>query len=80
MEPNVDGYLYVVQQGSSGRWTVLFPGARINGGRNAIRAFEQYRVPSEGWFAFDANPGTEQIFVIMSKDPLGQLPGFEQPL
>jgi hypothetical protein len=79
-ESNIDGFLYVVQQGSSGRWTVLFPHPEINGGRNAIRRFEQYNVPTDDWFEFDANPGTEQVFVFLSREPLNQLPGFDQPV
>ena len=27
-ESNIDGYLYVAQQGASGNWTVLFPNRR----------------------------------------------------
>jgi serine/threonine-protein kinase len=79
-ESNIDGYLYVVTQGSTGRWDVLFPNASVNGGRNAIRPLEAYRVPAQGWFRFDDNPGTEQVFVFLSKEPLAQLPGFSQPV
>jgi hypothetical protein len=79
-ESNIDGYLYVIQQGSSGRWSVLFPHPEINGGRNAIRRFENYQVPSEGWFHFDSNPGTEQVFVLLSREQLTQLPGLDQPV
>jgi serine/threonine-protein kinase len=79
-DSNIDGYLYVVQQGSSGRWTVLFPGARINGGKNAVKRAEQYDVPSGDWFKFDDNPGTEQIFVFLSRDAMEQLPGFDRPV
>lgn len=79
-ESNVDGYLYVVQQGSSGRWTVLFPGPNINGGKNAIGKGQRYQVPNDDWFLFDENPGTEQVFVFMSREPLKQLPGFDRPV
>ena len=79
-EPSVDGYLYVVQQGSSGRWTVLFPNPRINGGRNAVRARERYTVPDDDWFLFDDTPGTEQVFVFLSREALAQLPGFDRPV
>jgi hypothetical protein len=79
-ESNVDGYLYVVQQGSTGRWAVLFPAPDINGGRNAVKSRQQYQVPDNAWFGFDENPGTEQVFVIFSKEPLGQLPGFKTPV
>ena len=77
---NIDGFLYVVQQGSSGRWTVLFPGPRINGGKNAIQTGEEYQVPSNDWFLFDATPGTEQVFVFLSREPMTQLPGFDRPV
>jgi hypothetical protein len=78
-DANIDGYLYVVSQGSSGAWTVLFPGPEINGGRNAIRRGEEYTVPDrEDWFEFDKNVGTERLFVFLSKQPMAQLPGFNR--
>ena len=79
-ESNIDGYLYVVLQGSTGRWTVLFPDPEINQGRNTIKRGERYDVPGDNWFLFDENPGTEQVFVILSKEPLNQLPGFKAPV
>ena len=79
-ESNIDGYLYVVQQGSSGNWTVLFPNPDINGGRNQIKKFEEYNVPDEAWFSFDDKPGTEQVFVFLSKEVVSVLPGFNRPV
>jgi hypothetical protein len=79
-ESNVDGYLYVVQQGSSGRWDVLFPSPDMNGGRNAVNRLQQYEVPEDGWFLMDETPGTEQVFVILSKEPLERLPGVAAPV
>jgi serine/threonine protein kinase len=79
-ESNSDGYLYVVQEGSSGQWTVLFPHPQINGGNNLVRRLESYAVPSKAWFAFDANPGTERLFVLFSKEPMSELPGFSAPI
>ena len=76
-ESSIDGYLYVVQQGSSGKWTTLFPHPDINGGRNQIRRAEEYPVPpsADGWFVVDDTPGTDHIFVFLSKEPVDQLPG-----
>jgi serine/threonine-protein kinase len=79
-ESNIAGHLYVVQQGSSGRWTVLFPNPDINGGRNAIKPFERYDVPRDAWFKFDETPGTEQVFLFLSREPVTQLPGFDRPV
>lgn len=79
-ESNVDGYLYVVQQGSSGRWSVLFPSPEINGGRNRVRKSDEYMVPDDGWFEFDSNPGAENLFVFFSREPMQALPGFSKPV
>ena len=80
-ESNISGYLYVAMQGSSGNWAVLFPSAQINGGRNQLAPLEEYDVPSDGgWFQFDDNVGTENLFVFLSREPLSQLPGFTRPV
>ncbi len=79
-ESNVDGYLYVVQQGASGRWDVLFPNPDINGGRNAIRRHEQHTIPDDDWFRLDPPPGAEQLFVFLTREKMSQLPGFDRPL
>jgi serine/threonine protein kinase len=79
-EPNVDGYLYVAQQGTSGNWTVLFPNEEINGGLNAVKRFREYEVPQDNWFRFDGPTGTEHLFVFLSREPLKTLPGFDRPV
>ncbi len=73
-EPNVDGFLYVIQRGSSGRWSVLLPHPMINRGRNRVASYGEVTIPPEGWFRFDENPGSEQVFVYLSKAPLATLP------
>ena len=79
-EPNVDGFLYVVQRGSTGRWSMLLPHPQIKGGRNAVTRFADVTIPPEGWFRFDDNPGTEQVFVYLSKEPVDTLPGGARPV
>ena len=79
-EPNVDGFLYVAQRGSTGRWSMLLPHPLINGGRNAVTRFAEVTIPPEGWFRFDENPGTEQVFVYLSKEPVDTLPGGARPV
>ena len=79
-ESNIDGYLYIVSAGSSGRWSVLFPNPDANGGKNAIARSEEYLVPDNGWFAFNDTPGTEEVFVVLSKQALETLPGFKGPV
>ena len=79
-ESNGDAYLYLVQEGSSGKWTMLFPNPDINGGVNTVRRMQKYTIPSQGWFVFNDTPGIDRAFVFLSREPLNQLPGFNQPV
>ena len=79
-EPNTEGFLYVVQQGSSGRWSVLLPHPQINAGRNDVARFRTVTIPPAGWFRFDDTPGTERVFVYLSREPVSTLPAFDGPV
>ncbi|MGE3490373.1 MAG: serine/threonine-protein kinase [Vicinamibacterales bacterium] len=79
-ESNIDGYLYVAQRGTSGSWTVLFPNPEINGGLNAVKRFQEHEVPQGNWFQFSGEPGLEQLFVFLSREPMRTLPGFDRPV
>ena len=79
-ESNIDGYLYVAQQGTSGNWTVLYPHPDINGGLNRVKRFEEYEIPNDNWFQLQGNPGEEQLFVFLSREPMNTLPGFDKPV
>jgi len=70
IESNVDGYLYVLQKGSTGKDRMLFPDPRINGGDNKIARGILYSVPGSQWFTFDNNPGTENLTVAVSRTPM----------
>ena len=72
-ESNVDGYLYVLQKGSTGRDKLLFPNLQ-QGADNRIKRGIQYAVPSKKWFVFDNNPGEERLTVVVSRTPLKSLP------
>jgi hypothetical protein len=68
-EANVDGYLYVMQKGSTGRDRLLFPDPQL-GVENRVQRGVQYPVPAKRWFSFDKNPGEEKLTVIVSRTPL----------
>jgi len=63
------GYLYIVNQGSSGKWTVLFPSPEIAHGDNRVESGHNYVVPQGHVFSFVGDPGTEKLFVILSRQP-----------
>ncbi len=70
VEVNDAGYLYIAMKGASGTWKILFPTADIAGGNNRVEIGRQYTIPSApGRFAFDQQPGEEQLFIVLSRRP-----------
>jgi len=68
---NEKGYLYIVQQGSSGTWSPLFPDPAINNGKNFVEAGSGYEIPSgkgEG-FEMDERSGEEKVFILLMREP-----------
>jgi hypothetical protein len=70
-QANSTGYLYVVAQGSSGNWQVLFPSREVSNGSNLVHRGETRLVPggNQGQFVFDEQAGTEKLFVVLSRQP-----------
>lgn len=71
VDANTSGYLYVVMQGSSGTWKLLFPSAEIAGGSNLVRKGESRQIPSgdRGQFVFDEQAGNEKLFIVLTRQP-----------
>ena len=74
IESNVDGYLYVLQKGSSGHDSVLFPHPEVNGGDNQVERGILYSVPAARWFTFNDVPGDEHLTIVASRAPLESVP------
>lgn len=74
VEANEDGYLYIIQRGTSGDWTVLFPAKEINGGKNRVTAMEPVRIPNgRAFFTFSGSPGTEKVFIVLARKPVADV-------
>ena len=69
VESNDNAYLYIVMRGTSGSWRVLFPSAEIEDGNNRVRRGHAYDLPPGGRFTFDATPGEERLFLVLSRQP-----------
>jgi hypothetical protein len=66
---NADGRIVIVQLGTSGASTVLFPDAGKGLGQNRIRANRDHVLPSEAhWFRFDDKAGTEKLLVLFARN------------
>lgn len=75
---NQPGYLYVIQQGSSGAWTSIYPKRppEDSAPTNKIEAGQIYQIPGgKGMFRFDQTPGQEKLFLILSRERIADLEG-----
>jgi len=68
-EANRSGYLYVLAKQSSGNWQSLFPSAEMIGEANIIDPGQKVRAPQGFCFSVSDPPGTETLFVVLSRDP-----------
>lgn len=73
VESSDRGYLYVVNQGASGRWNLLFPQPGMPAGLNRIEPGHPRTTPEDGWFEFDSNVGEEKLFLMLSRTPVAEL-------
>jgi len=73
VEANAPGYLYIVNQGSSGNWKPMFPSAEIEDGNNRIEGWHPYTMPPGSRLAFDSTVGTENLFIVLSLQPESDL-------
>lgn len=69
IEPNASGYLYIINQGSSGTWKPMFPSPEVEDGNNHVDGFHPYTMPPKTRLAFDTTPGTENLFIVFSRQP-----------
>jgi hypothetical protein len=76
---NFDGYLYVMNQATSGDYGILFP-REDTGEQNRIEAEKEYVVPAvQGWFRVTGPPGYDVLYWIVTPLSLGAQPKY-QPL
>ncbi|MGD0049795.1 MAG: DUF4384 domain-containing protein [Bryobacteraceae bacterium] len=76
---NFDGYLYVMNQATSGNYQILFP-REDTGQQNRIEAGKEYVVPAvQGWFRVSGPPGQDILYWMVTPLSLGAQPKY-QPL
>lgn len=66
LRPSVDGYLYVLDLNTSGKYDVLFPRAQT-GTDNGIQHGRDYLIPAtQGWFQISGPAGHEKLYFVLS--------------
>ena len=81
MEANTDAYLYIFNSTDNGDPVMIYPDVRIDDAGNYIEAHVPTEIPSSTeaderyrWFTFDANPGTEHIYIVVTREPVPNIP------
>src|SRR5262245_29266893 len=81
LEPNVDGYVYVFHTENDGPPEMIYPDARLEAGENWIEAHVPIEIPSTletderlRWFQFYGSAGTERLYVVVTREPLPNVP------
>lgn len=69
LESNQSGYLYVLSKQSSGGWLPLFPSSEMPDESNVIDPGQKVRAPKDYCFEIGDPPGTENLFVMLSRSP-----------
>lgn len=69
VEPNRSGYLYVMEQGSSGQWHLLYPSELLPDESNVVRSRTPVRIPAKDCFELNGPAGQERVFVALSRNP-----------
>jgi len=71
---NEPGYFYVIQQGSSGAWSPIYPPRNAGAESTKIEAGKLQIVPAGTQsFRFDQQPGAEKLYVILSRTPIDDI-------
>jgi hypothetical protein len=71
---NEPGYFYVIQLGSTGAWSPIFPPPNAAPDANKALAGQPQVVPSgTRAFAFDQHPGDEKLYIILSRAPIADI-------
>jgi hypothetical protein len=71
VESEFDGYLYVMDQGSSGRFTTVFPTAEA-GSDNRVHQGQAFSIPAQdgSWYEISGPPGFDVLYFLLSPDVL----------
>jgi hypothetical protein len=84
VESNTDGYLYIFDAENDATPQLIFPNAKLKRGDNRIGAHVPYEIPSSKetddnlrWFVFNDTPATERVYVVVSREPLADVPAGE---
>src|SRR5258706_297749 len=77
------GYLYVLNEGPASATgpsslSILFPSTTANKGLSHLAENQRVEIPEQSWFQFDAEKGTERLWVVLCADAVPELEPLKQ--
>jgi hypothetical protein len=69
IQPNRGGFLYVFNEGSSGKWHTLIPSAEAVDDASVVRAYGLLDVPDVDCFEMYDKPGIERLLIVITDKP-----------
>jgi serine/threonine protein kinase len=77
------GYLYILNEGpatpdGASSFVVLFPSTTANQDVSNLAENQRIEIPEQSWFQFDAEQGTEKLWLIFSADAVSELEAVKQ--
>ena len=77
-----EGHLYILNEGpvatSAPEFNVVFPSSTANKGSSFIAAGQVTQIPEPSWLKFDAQQGTEKLWLIFSEDVVPELESLKE--
>jgi len=71
------GHLYILNEGPASsaapEFNVVFPSSTANKGSSLIAAQQVTQIPEQSWLKFDAQRGTEKLWLVFSEDAVPEL-------
>ena len=77
------GYLYILNEGpasagSTPSFVVLFPSSTANEGLSFLAENQRVEIPQQSWFQFDAEEGTEKLWLVFTANAVPELEAVKQ--
>lgn len=84
-EPSIDGYLYIFYVENESTPILLYPDVKLDNGDNRCQAHVPLEIPSRTtkdpknqWFSFTGPPAKEKLYVVLTREPLSNIPTGEK--
>jgi serine/threonine protein kinase len=77
-----NGFLYILNEGPAAtfapEFNVVFPSPTANKGSSSISAGQVTQIPETSWLEFDAQQGTEKLWLVFAEDAVPELESLKE--